>query len=138
MTSSEPKKNVWNIVVPIMVVLLLAFIVGVSYLLWSHVEAETGYTLHLNELNESVFHQGNFGANIISLSDKDFQVFPKLAPVIRDNTQRPFAIDENGNRLYRIAITEDERSVLLQQFGYNDKFFEYNGRYYTYTPMPLH
>jgi hypothetical protein len=138
MTSSEPKKNIWNIVVPIMVFLLIAFIVGVSYLLWSHAEAERGYTLHLNELNESVVHQGNFGANIISLSDKDFQVFPKLAPVIRDNTQRPFAIDENGNRLYRIAITEDERSELLQQFGYNDKFFEYNGRYYTYTPMPLH
>jgi hypothetical protein len=138
MTSSEPQKNIWNIVVPIMVILLIVFIGGLSFWFWSYIEAERGYTLHIKELNDSVVHQGNFGANIISLSDKDFQVFPKLAPVIRDNTQKPFAIDENGNRLYRIAITEDERSELIHQFGYNDRFFEYNGSYYSYTPMPLH
>ena len=138
MNSSEPKKNIWNIVVTIMMILLIVFIGGLLFWFWSHIEAERGYTLHLEESNDSVVHQGNFGANIISLSDKDFQVFPKLAPVIRDNTQKPFKINEKGNRLYKIAITEDERYELIQQFGNNGGFFEYYGIYYSYTPMPLH
>ena len=138
MTSSEPQKSIWNIVVPIMLILLIVFIGGLSFWFWSYIEAERGYTIHLEELNDSVVHQGNFGANIIFLSDEDFQVFPKLAPVIRDNTQKPFAIDENGNRLYTIKITDDERSGLIHQFGYEERFFEYNGSYYSFTPPPLH
>ena len=101
-------------------------------------EAEGSYTIQLEESNDNVVHQGNFGANIISLSDKDFQMCPKLAPVIRDNTQIPFATGQNGNRIYRIKITDDERSGLIHQFGYEARFFEYNGRYYRFMPPPLH
>ena len=137
MTASEPKKNIWNIIVPVMLILLIVFIGGLSFWFWSHMEAEGSYTIELEESNDSIVHQGNFGANIISLSEKDFQMFPKLAPVIRDNTQIPFATGENGNRIYRIKITDDERSGLIHQFGYNAIFFEYNGSYYSFTPPPL-
>ncbi|MDD1699580.1 MAG: hypothetical protein LUQ04_02175 [Methanoregula sp.] len=139
MTSSEPKKNIWNTVVPIMLILLIVFIGGLSFWFWSYIEAERGYTLHLEELNESVVHQGNFGADIISLSDKDFQVIPKLAPIIRDNTQKSFTINEKGNRLYLLKITDDERSEFINKFGCcGKKIFEYNGNYYSYSPPPLH
>ncbi|MCK9593410.1 MAG: hypothetical protein M0Q91_15500 [Methanoregula sp.] len=99
-------------------------------------EAEGSYIIQLEESNDNIVRQGNFGANIISLSDKDFQMFPKLAPVIRDNTQIPLATGQNGNRIYRIKITDDERSGLIHQFGYEARFFEYNGRYYSFMPPP--
>jgi hypothetical protein len=133
MTFSEPRKNIWDVIV-IMQILIIVFI---GLLFWSNIEDEQSYTIHLEELNVNVVHLGNFGANIISLSDKDFKMFPKLAPVIRDNTQT-YGIDENGNRLYTIKITDNERSELIHQFGYDEIFFEYNGSYYSFTPPPLH
>ena len=112
--------------VPILLILLIVFIGSIFLVFWSYTEAEGSYTIQLEQLNDNVAHQGNFGANIISLSEKDFQAFPKLAPVIRDNTQNPFTTDEKGNRLYRIKITDEERSYLIHQYGYNKLFFEYN------------
>jgi hypothetical protein len=138
MTPSEPPKNIWNTVVPIMLILLIVFIGGIFLFFWSYIEAETSYTIQLEQLNDNVARQGNFGAGIISLSEKDFQMFPKLAPVIRDNTQNPFTTDETGNRLYRIKITDAERSELIHQYGYNELFFEYNGSYFSFSPPPLH
>jgi len=121
-----------------MLILLIVFIGGIFLFFWSYIEAETSYTIQLEQLNDNVARQGNFGAGIISLSEKDFQMFPKLAPVIRDNTQNPFTTDETGNRLYRIKITDAERSELIRQYGYNELFFEYNGSYFSFSPPPLH
>jgi hypothetical protein len=133
------KKNIWNTVVPIMLILFIVFIGGLSFWFWSYMEAERGYIIQLEELKENIVYQGNFGANIISLSDNDFQAFPKLAPVIRDNTQKPFRIGENGNRIYEIKITDGERSELINHFGCCSKrFFEYNGSYFSFIPPPLH
>jgi len=138
MTSSEPE-NIWNIVVPIMLIFFIVFTGGLLFWFWSYTEAEMSYTIQFAELNDCGVHNRNFSADSISLSDKDFQVFPKLAPIIRDNTQLPFATDENENRVYRIRITEDERSELLHKFGCCDeRIFEYRGRYYSFIPPPLH
>jgi hypothetical protein len=123
MTSSEPKKNIWNIVVPIMVILLIVFIVGVSYLLWSNAVAESGSTLYIWELNTSDVPQGN----IISLTEEDFKELPPLALVIRDKNQKPVTILENGNRLYWVHLAMEERSK------YNGKcrsVLEYKGKYW--------
>ena len=35
MTASEPKKNIWNLVVPVMLILLIVFIGGLSFWFWS-------------------------------------------------------------------------------------------------------
>ncbi len=133
MTSSEPRKNIWDAVVIVQIML----IVFIGLWFWSNIEDEQSYTIHLEELNDNGVHLGNFGANIISLSDKDFEMFPKLAPVIRDNTQT-YAIDENGNLLYTIKITDDEHSGIIHRFGYDVRFFDYNGSYFSFTPPPLH
>ena len=51
MTSFKPSKNIWNIVVPIMVILLIVFIVWISYLFWSNMN-EPSYALVITELKD--------------------------------------------------------------------------------------
>jgi|WetSurMetagenome_2_1015567.scaffolds.fasta_scaffold236276_1 hypothetical protein len=63
---------------------------------------ESDSTLILIELNASVTPQGN----IISLTEEDFKMSPKLVPVIRDKKQKPIQRLENGSSLYMIPLDE--------------------------------
>ena len=125
----------WNIIVGVLVVSFIVFSLlnaGGFRTLFGLGESDS--YLYVYEFNDTIVPQGNFGANIISLSDKDFQVFPKLVPVIRDNTQRPLAILNNSNRRYEIPLTSDERGTFIAHFDYQNsgKFFEYEGKYYSF------
>jgi len=113
-----------------MLILLIVFIVGVSYLIWSNAVAESYSTLNLWELNKSKVPQ----ENIISRTDEHFKRFPKLALVILDNNKKPLQILENGNRLYPISLTQEER------YSYNglaEHFLEYQGKYYFYGTISM-
>ncbi len=93
-------------------------------------------TVSVTKINESGIPNGK----IISLTDKDFEDFPQLAPVIRDNTKHgvPYA---NGTRInYIVKLSWNERERFLsskfsalwinQTTGKNEVYYEYNGKYY--------
>jgi hypothetical protein len=144
MTSSEPKKNIWNIVVPIMVILLIVFIVGVSYLLWSNAVAESDSTnmrtgVILNEINMSILPNGT----IYHLSEKDFEEFPAMARAIRNNSQKP--TEYGGRKYYYVELSRDERIKFMNNYptyypgnfvGESNTYFEYNGKFYSFLPPP--
>jgi hypothetical protein len=104
------------------------------------IRGESFSTLYLYELNGSVAPQGN----ITSLAEKDFSIFPKLAPVIRDNNQKPVTVLENGNRLYTIPLTNEEYYKFKNLYvpsgnaGVFEYFFEYKGKYYFYNSPGIH
>lgn len=62
-----------------------------------------------------------------SLTEEDFTRQPKLASVIRDKNQEPVTILENGNRLYTVHLTMEERS---DYYGCVHSFMEYKGKYW--------
>jgi len=142
MTSSEPKKNIWNIVVPVLVILLIIFIVGLSYFLWSHAVRESDSTnmrtlVILNEINMSILPNGT----IYHLSEKDFEDFPAMAQAIRNNSQKP--TEYGGKKYYYVALSRDERIKFINNYptyypgnfvGESNTYFEYNGKFYSFLP----
>jgi len=144
MTSSEPKKNIWNIVVPIMVTLLIVFIVGLSYWFWSSVVNEPSYALVINELNDGDVLQptGYYTENYTigqtnkdcTLTEEDFRTFPKLAPIIRDKSQKPDFVDKEGRGVYHVDYWEDEHSAITSRFGLFG-CFEYKEKRYNFNFM---
>jgi hypothetical protein len=85
-------------------------------------------TIFIYELNSSVVPQGNS----ISLTADDFKVFPKLAPVIRDKTQKKaVGLKDDDRILYKIPLTSAEQSTFDLHYG-SSGYFEYNGTYYSY------
>jgi hypothetical protein len=134
MASSDSSDKGWIIVVAILVILFLGTILALSN--WAGVmtlvgRGESDSTLYLYELNQSVAPQGN----MISLTEEDFKTYPKLAPVIRDNKQKPIQILKNGNRLYTIPLTMEER---YDYYPLVDKILEYEGKYYSYGIPEIH
>jgi hypothetical protein len=92
----------------------------------------------LTKINESGIPQGT----IIHLSDKDFEEFPSLAPVIRDNTKRGI-VYANGTRIeYIVKLSWEDKEKFISKYyptgsvNYTGKseYFEYKGNYYSYTP----
>jgi hypothetical protein len=91
----------------------------------------TGY-VSITKINESIIPTGK----IYHLSEKDFEEFPMLAPVIRDNTRE--ADIQYGIRLYG-----EEREKFIKNFpvvsmnrttGESETYFEYNGKFYSFFP----
>jgi hypothetical protein len=141
MTSLTFSEKRWNIIAVIVVIFLILFTLTFSGGLDAILGSESYSTLYLYKLNGSVIPQ----RNIISLTDEDFKVFPKMATVIRDETQKPGDISENGERLYTIPLTSDEYYIFSAKYlpyypgdmSYG-RFLEYKGKFYRYTPPPIH
>ncbi len=73
--------------------------------------------------------------NITHLTENDFKEFPQLASVIRDNAQNNLYVTPDGTKVYTIRFTEQEADKFKALYC-SDKssgFFEYNGKYFTYT-----
>ena len=144
MPSSEPKKNIWNIVVPIMVILLIVFIVGLSYWFWSNTVNEPNYALVLNELNDgdaiqpTNYYSENYTIGqtyeVTPLTEEDFKVFPILASIIRDKSQKPIYVDNKGRGVYHVPFWEDEHSAFTSRFGLSG-CLEYKGKRYNFVFM---
>ena len=123
MTFSETLKKRWFVLVAILgIIILLICFVFINMI--GNVPSEI---IFIYELNGSVVPQGN----IISLTENDFKVFPKLAPVIRDLTEKPVETTNDGRLLYKIHLYDNERSAFIPLYG-SSGFFEYKGKYYHY------
>ena len=122
MKSQKTLKNKWDIIVPIMLIVFVVLILASFYLVFSYIKGESDSTMYITELNGSADPQGS----IVYLTAEDFQVYTKLAPVIRDKTHKPDGI-ESGNLFYRIPLTVEER----QKYDFRDSFLEYEGKYYS-------
>jgi hypothetical protein len=120
------------------ILLILVIVIGiVLFCIPLFTSPTPGITL--TKINESGIPQGT----ITHLSDKDFEEFPMLAPVIRDNTKR--GIDyANGTRIeYTVMLSWEDKQKFIGRYpeatanhttGESETFFEYNGKYYSYTP----
>ena len=139
MTSSNESNNIWNTIVPILVILFIVFIAVLSYLLWSHTDNPAA--VGLTEINQSIIPKGT----IYHLSEKDFEEFPTLARVIRDNSQKP---DSNytGRNYYSVKLSQEERTQFISKYpgglmnqttGESETYFEYKGKYYSFLPPPI-
>ena len=91
----------------------------------------TGY-VSITKINESIVPTGT----IYHLSEKDFQEFPGLAKVIRDNTRE-------DKVYYGIALYGEEREKFINNFpfgstnrttGQSETYFEYKGKFYSFDP----
>jgi hypothetical protein len=134
MPLSETLKKRLQILIAILVIIVIVFI---GYSIWSYqVSVGWGTTsrLYMGEINESIVPQGN----IVHLTEEDFKKFPKVAPVIRDKTQRIRGVSNNGTLIsYTVFLTDNESSQFSSlYFPPNpdnlERFFEYNGKYYYY------
>ena len=139
MTFSDTLKKNWFISL-LVIIFIVSSLLVLSWIGFMTLSEEPFSTLSLYELNGSVVPQGN----IIPLAEKDFSVFPKLAPVIRDKNQKPNAILDNGNRLYTIPLTNEEYNKFKNLYlpsgnaGVFEYFFEYKGKYYFYNSPGIH
>jgi hypothetical protein len=137
MTISETLKKRLKILGAILAIFVIFFI---GYSIWNFWDYQisagwgTNAEFGLTEINESATPHGN----IIHLTEEDFKIFPKLAPAIRDKTQRVMGVYDNGSRIsYTIHLTDDEyeqfKSLYFPPNPDNlHRFFEYNGKYYEY------
>jgi hypothetical protein len=138
MTASN-SNNIWNIVVPVMVILLIVFIVSIAYLFLSHTKEGSGSYTTLTEINQSIIPEGT----IYHLSEKDFEDFPSQARVIRDNSQKP--TEYGGKKYYYVSLSEKERTQFISKYPVfvnrttmeSETYFEYNRKYYSFYPLPI-
>jgi hypothetical protein len=135
MAISETLKKQWKVLIAILAIIVIVYIANS---IWSYqVSVGWGTTsrLYITEINESGVPNGN----IIHITEEDFKKFPKLAPVIRDKTQRISGVSNNGTLIsYTVFLTDNESSQFSSlYFPPNpdnlNRFFEYNGKYYSYN-----
>jgi hypothetical protein len=138
MTFFETLKKRWYIFIAILgIIIILLHWFGYITIF----ETEHFSTLYLYEQNRSVIPLGY----ITHLTEEDFNLFPKLAPVIRDQNQKPLQILDDGERLYTIPLTQEEYYLFNSHYLPFDpamnmeggRSFEYNGKYYNYLPPPI-
>lgn len=78
---------------------------------------------------------------ITHLTENDFKEFPQLTSIIQDNWQNYSYTSPDGTKVYTISLTEQEAKKFETLYWYNSsdqfvsRFFEYNGNYYSYTPL---
>jgi len=123
-TLSEILKKRWYFFIAILgIVVFLLVLDG-----FNAITGDPSATIFIYELNSSVVPQGTS----ISLTAGDFKVFPKLAPVIRDKTQKKaVGLKDDDRNLYKISLTSAEWSTFTPRYG-SSGFFEYKGKYYSY------
>jgi|WetSurMetagenome_2_1015567.scaffolds.fasta_scaffold02244_2 hypothetical protein len=121
------------------ILLILVISIGIFYVIFNIpiLKSPTSGVI-LTKINESGIPKGM----IIHLSDKDFEEFPSLAPIIRDNTKRGI-VYANGTRIdYSIKLSWEDKEKFISKYypmesvNYTGKseYFEYKGNYYSYTP----
>jgi hypothetical protein len=134
MAISETLKKQWKVLIAILGIIVIAFI---AYSIWAHqvsVGWGTNSQIDIIEINESGVPQGI----IVHLTEEDFKKFPKLAPVIRDKTQRIRGVSNDGKRItYTVFLTDEEKVQITSLYFPSNpdnlkRFFEYNGKYYAY------
>lgn len=127
MTISETLKKRWYVPVAILGIIIILLI----WAAFASIGTESFSSLYVYKLNGSDIPQGN----IISLTEEDFTIFPKLV-VIRDN------ISWEGSNLYFVDLTSDEYYFFKERYMSpnrtpnlgDPRFFEYKGKYYSYHP----
>jgi hypothetical protein len=124
MTLSETLKKYWYIPFAIFGILFLSY-----FILFVMMVNEPSYGLIIYELGNS-----NQPSNAIMLTEEDFKVFPKLAPIIRDKSQKPSYIDNEGRNTYTVKYWEDEHYAFVSHFG-NWGDLEYKGKHYRFLFM---
>jgi hypothetical protein len=131
MTLSETLKRRWYVVILIIVVVFILVIFSIP------IFTSPMPSVSLTKINESIVPTGT----IIHLSDKDFEEFPSLAPVIRDNTQRGDTLADGIH--YGVKLSWEEREKFMSKYpipsinsttGKIETYFEYKGKYYSYFP----
>ena len=105
---------------------------------------EPSYALIIEELNDTevINVQGYFAengsfiqtSNVINITEEDFKTFPKLAPIIRDKSQKSSYLSFNGRLTYRVDYWEEEHYTFVSHFGYNGHL-EYKGKRYWFGFM---
>ena len=125
MKSPKTAKNKWDIIVPIILVVLIVFILACVSWFFGYIKGESDSAMYITELNGSAAPQGS----VVSLTAEDFQVYTKLAPIFRDKTQKPDAIYEDGTHLYVIPLTMEERHIYNPLMG---STLEFEGKYYSF------
>ena len=97
----------------------------------------------LTKINESVIPSGK----IIHISDKDFEVFPRFAPIFH-GTEQGDVVYANGTRiLYIVGLSYEEvpkfQGSIFGQYNMNyttgesELFYEYNGCYYYFGGVAI-
>jgi len=123
------------------ILLILVIVIGIILVIFGiPILKSPTPSVSLTKINESIVPKGT----IIHLSDKDFEEFPSLAPVIRDNTQRG-EIWADGIH-YGVKLSWEEREKFMSKYpipsinrttGKSETYFEYRGKYYSYFPPTL-
>jgi hypothetical protein len=88
--------------------------------------------LTITRINDSSIPEGK----LIQISDDDFDRFPYLAPILRNNSPEGIP-NSNGTGIdYIIEIPDSEQYHLWTSklFPHPDIFIEYKGDYYSFTP----
>jgi len=138
MTLSETLKKYWYVPFAIFGILLLCYFI----VLFVMISNEPSYRLYLFELNDNSriqptgYYTENYTigykSQVFTLTEEDFKVFPKLAPIIRDKNQKPGFVDNEGSIVYTVAYREDEHSAFTSRFGLFG-CLEYKGKYYNFN-----
>jgi hypothetical protein len=120
------------------ILLILVIVIGIVTLGIPILKSPTP-SITLTKINESGIPQGT----ITHLSDKDFEEFPMLAPVIRDNTKSGM-VYANGTRIdYIVKLSWEDKGKFIEKYpeasgnyttGESETYFEYKEKYYSYTP----
>lgn len=130
------EKKYTSIILIIMVIVIIFILVA----FWPAIFDRPTPSVSLTKINESIVPIGT----IYHLSDKDFEEFPTLAAVIRDNAQRGEIWPEGIH--YGIKLSWEDKEKFNSKYpiqstnyttGESETFFEYKGKYYSYTP-PTH
>ena len=117
MTFFETLKKYWYVPFAIFGILLLSY-----FILFVMMVNDPSYRLYVYELNDS-----HHPSNAITLTEEDFKVFPKLAPIIRDKSQKPSYTDSEGRSTYYVHYWENEHYAFVSHFGKRGDL-EYKGK----------
>jgi hypothetical protein len=141
MPISETLKKNWIYIVFVIILILPLTYVIVSYIM---IMNEPSYALTIEEMNDNdtidsagEWNNGTFvytSNPFINLTEEDFKTFPKLAPIIRDKSQKSSDVGSNGRVAYRIDYWEEEHYTFVSRFGYNG-YLEYKGKRYHFIFM---
>ena len=140
MTVSETLKKYWYVPFAIFGILLLSFFIVIFAMMMYN----PSYSLRVVELNDSEgiqptgYYTENYTigqtSKVSTLTEEDFKVFPKLAPIIRDKSQKPGFVDNEGRDVYYVDYWEEEHSAFTSRFGLFG-CLEYRGKYYNFMFM---